>query len=170
MAKNFMVYVQHNNWSVIRWCVGMSVLGMRTTITCFCSSMIPPSKYIWLNRARMSCLMLSQLTLKNYRHILSLAGALLQATLLTAAFSSSSVMRVSRMSLHPSRKVLCPAFSIRVTHASSTLIRSYLFCRNSINVSRTSVVVVCYTVLVDNAGNDPRQKRSLKSSTYRSGV
>ena len=43
----------------------------------------------------------------------SLYGALLQATLLTAAFSPSSVMGVPRKSLHSSRTFLCPAFSIR---------------------------------------------------------
>jgi len=39
----------------------------------------------------------------------SLPGGLLQAPLLTAALSSSSVMGVSRKPLHPNGKVLCPA-------------------------------------------------------------
>ena len=90
--------------------VEMSFLGMHTTMPCFCCSMIRTSKNIRLNVARMSPLMLFQLTLKISIQMPSLSGALLQATLLTTAFSPSSVMGVPRKSLHSSGKFLCPAF------------------------------------------------------------
>ena len=86
---------------------------MHTTMPCFCCSMIRKSKNIRLKVAKMSPLMLSHLTLKISIEMPSLYGALLQATLLTAAFSPSSVMGVPRKSLHSSRTFLCPAFSIR---------------------------------------------------------
>jgi len=75
----------------------------------------------------------------------SLSWALLQAPLLTAAFSSSSVLGVSRKFLHPIGKVLWPSFSIRVTHASSAWIGSYLLCRNSIKFYKIPLVVVYVT-------------------------
>jgi len=64
----------------------------------------------------MSHLMRSQLTLKNSRQMLSLPGALLQATMINAAFRSSSVLGVSRKSLHHSGKFLCTSFSTRKFH------------------------------------------------------
>jgi hypothetical protein len=57
---------------------------------------------------------------KEFQKMPSLPEVLLQAPLLIAAFSSSLMVGVSRKSLHPSGKVLCPAFSILVTHAPTT--------------------------------------------------
>ena len=119
----------------------MSFFGMHTTMPCFCCSMIQTSKNIWLNVARMSPLMLSQLTLKiPYR--CDLSEALLQAALLTAAFSLSSVLGVPSESFHSSCKFLCPAFSIRekrIIHLNRIKFNS-----QEINtVLQNSLVVAC---------------------------
>ena len=89
----------------------------------------------------MSSFMLYQLTSKNSRQKPYLPGGLLQALLLTAAYSSSSVVGVTRKFLHPVDKVLWTAFSIWVTRTSHTWISSYLICRNATKDCRMPLVV-----------------------------
>ena len=72
----------------------------------------------------------------------SLPGALLQGPLLNAAFSSPSVMGVSRKSLHPSGKCLCPTSSIRAKHTSSTENR-ITFVSQERKLDLQNALVVC---------------------------
>jgi hypothetical protein len=95
----------------------------------------------------MSSLMLSQLTVKIPDKCHLFPELCYKPLCSPRAFISSSVMGVSRKSLlHPSGKVLCPAFYIRVTHAPSILIGSYILCRDSTNVCRMPLVVFCVTL------------------------
>lgn len=136
--------------------LGLSVLGMHTTIPCFCCSMIRPFKYIWLNRASRSFLILTHLTLKSPKHLLTLLLSLLQTPLLTAAFSSSSVMVVFRKSFHPNGKVICSAFYTRVTRIIH--VNRFIFALHELHkdVQNAPSGRLCYTFLVDNDTNHPR--------------
>jgi hypothetical protein len=124
--------------------VGVSILGMHNTKPCCCFTMVRSSKYVWLHRASMSFLMLLHLILKNSIQMTSLLGALLQAPLLTTAFTCTSVMGVSRKSLHPSGKFLNAAYSIRVNLASPTW-KHHICLAGTQYISQNAQVSVCVT-------------------------
>ena len=103
----FVICVQQSNWFIVRWCVwkfGLVYTQYDAPLLLFHDLTIQVYPVVY---GLHIILDVGTVNFKKSRHILSLPAALLQAALLKVALSSSSVMGVSRKSLHTSGNFLC---------------------------------------------------------------